>query len=67
MPDLGAIRAPTLALVSMGGGFADPAVTNRLLGELQGLQIVRLEAEHWIPTEQPVAMRKAIESWCLSL
>jgi len=41
-------------------------VTNRVLEALRGLQIVRLVAHHWIPTEQPEAMRKAIESWCLA-
>ena len=55
-----AISAPALALLTTGGGFTDPVVTNRLLEALRGLQIVRLEAQHWIPTEQPEAMRKAI-------
>jgi len=66
MPDLRAIRTPALALLTAGGGFTDPAVTNRVLEALRGLQIVRLVAHHWIPTEQPEAMRKAIESWCLA-
>ena len=66
MPDLAAIRTPTLALLTTNGGFTDPAVTNRVLETLRGLQIIRLEAHHWIPTEQPDAMRKAIESWCLA-
>src|SRR5262249_47570014 len=58
-PALRAIRTPPLALPTTGGGFTDPAVTNRLLEALRGLLIVRLEAHHWIPTEQPEAMRQA--------
>jgi pimeloyl-ACP methyl ester carboxylesterase len=67
MPDLRAIRAPALALLTTDGGFSDPVVTRRLLEALHGLHTIRLEAHHWIPTEQPEAMRKAIESWCLAL
>jgi hypothetical protein len=28
---------------------------------------VALDARHWIPTEQPDAMRRAIEQWCRGL
>ena len=30
---------------------------------LNDAEIVELQAEHWIPTEQPAAMRAAIEDW----
>ena len=66
-PDLGAIRAPVLALITPGSGFSDPAITRRLLEPIARHRIVTLEARHWIPTEQPQAMLEAIESWCLSL
>jgi pimeloyl-ACP methyl ester carboxylesterase len=66
-PEMQAIRAPALALVTPGGGFADPAVTLHLLDRLADCRVVRLQARHWIPTEQPEAMREAIEGWCLAL
>ena len=66
-PEMEAIRAPALALVTPGGGFTDPAVTMRLLERLGECRVVCLQARHWIPTEQPEAMREAIEGWCLAL
>jgi pimeloyl-ACP methyl ester carboxylesterase len=66
-PKMEAIRAPTLTLVTPGGGFTDPAVTLRLMERLANCRVVSLQARHWIPTEQPEAMREAIEGWCLAL
>ena len=66
-PEMEAIRAPALALVTPGGAFSDPPVTLRLLERLQNCRVVCLQARHWIPTEQPEAMREAIEGWCLAL
>jgi len=66
-PKMEVIRAPALALVTPGGGFTDPAVTMRLLERLADCRVVCLQARHWIPTEQPEAMREAIEGWCLAL
>jgi len=66
-PEMEAVRAPALALVTPGGGFTDPAVTMRLVERLEDCRVVCLEARHWIPTEQPEAMREAIEGWCLAL
>jgi len=67
MPPLDAIRVPALALLTPGGGFADPAVTTHVLERLENCRVVWLQAQHWIPTEQPEAMREAIEGWCLEL
>jgi len=64
LPDLRAIRAPALALLSTGGRFGDPALTARLLPELPRGEVRMLEARHWIPTESPTQMRRAIEEWC---
>ncbi len=66
-PEMKAIRAPALALVTPGGGFTDPAVTLRLVERLADCRVLSLQARHWIPTEQPEAMREAIEGWCLAL
>lgn len=64
LPDLGAIRVPVLALLSTGGALSDPVLTARLLLALPKCRIMQLSAQHWIPTEQPEAMRSAIEEWC---
>ena len=65
--DLRAIRAPVLALLTRAGDFTDRAITPRFLNELADCRTVTMEARHWIPTEQPGAMREAIELWCRAL
>lgn len=64
LPDLAGVRVPVLALLSTGGAFSDPAITERRLATLPRCRIVRLGARHWIPTERPEEMRRAIEAWC---
>jgi len=64
LPPLATIRAPVLALISAGGQFVDPAEVKRALAALPLLTVLPLPALHWIPTEQPGAMREAIEQWC---
>lgn len=64
LPDLAGLTVPSQALLSAGTAFTDPEVTARALAELPDCRIVRLKAQHWIPTEQPEAMRRAIEDWC---
>jgi pimeloyl-ACP methyl ester carboxylesterase len=64
LPALGQVAAPTLALLSTGGLFGDPASTEALLAALPRARVVTLQGRHWLPTEQPVAMRQAIEGWC---
>ena len=61
LPDLATIAVPVLALLSTGTAFTDPTVTERRLAALSHGRIVRLDAQHWIPTECPDAMRRAIE------
>lgn len=58
------VRVPALALLSRGGAFGDPAMTEKLLAGLPHCEVEHLDALHWIPTEQPEAMRRAIEDWC---
>ena len=61
---LNKIQAPFLALLSTGRTFADPDITLAALQELPHGEIQTLESKHWIPTEQPQAMRTAIQDWC---
>ncbi len=63
LPDLRAVRAPALALVSAHGAFTDAARVRAALARLADCEIADLDARHWIPTEQPAAMRAAIDSW----
>ena len=58
------IHAPFLAVLSSGRTFADPSLTRAALEHLPNGSIQTLESKHWIPTEQPQAMRQAIETWC---
>lgn len=57
------IRGPFLALLSTGHTFVDPEITAALLSGLPQGEIHALDAKHWIPTEQPQAMRHLIEAW----
>ena len=67
LPELGGIRTPALALLSAGAALSDPEVTAGRLAALPGCRIERLAARHWIPTEQPEAMQRAIDGWCRAL
>jgi pimeloyl-ACP methyl ester carboxylesterase len=62
-PDVETIRVPVLALISSRSSMTDPARTRRALAALPDCDLVELDAVHWIPTEQPDAMRSAIEDW----
>jgi pimeloyl-ACP methyl ester carboxylesterase len=64
LPELAQIRASALALLSTGTRFGDPALVERAIAVLPRLSLKRIEALHWIPTEQPQQMREAIEQWC---
>jgi esterase len=57
------MRAPFLALLSTGRTFVDPGITAALLSRLPRGEVHALAAKHWIPTEQPQAMRDMIEAW----
>lgn len=57
------IAAPVLALVAEHSSFTDTALVRAYLERLPDCQIVTLPARHWIPTEQPDAMRAAIDEW----
>jgi pimeloyl-ACP methyl ester carboxylesterase len=57
------IAVPVLALLSEHSTLTDPALTQNFLGKIPDCEVALLGAQHWIPTEQPEAMRAAIESW----
>jgi pimeloyl-ACP methyl ester carboxylesterase len=62
-PEVGKIAVPVLALLSTQSSFTDRARTSRVLAALRDCDVVELDAVHWIPTEQPDAMRTVIEDW----
>jgi esterase len=61
------IRVPFLALLSTGRTFVDPEITAAVLSGLPQGEVHTLDAKHWIPTEQPLAMRQLIETWVAAL
>jgi pimeloyl-ACP methyl ester carboxylesterase len=67
LPELSTIAVPVLALLASGSRFTDPVRTEAALAALPHLDLERLPARHWIPTEEPEAMRRAIERWCSAL
>lgn len=64
---LDSLHLPTLALLSQGRFMADPDLTHTALASVSEIRIEVLAAEHWIPTEQPDAMRSTIDSWVQEL
>ena len=65
LPALSEIGAPALVLLSANSAMTDPARTRAAIERLRDVTIVTLDAEHWIPTEQPEAMRAAIDGWLI--
>jgi len=63
LPPIAAIRCPALVLISRLSSMTDPARTRAALQPLADVEMVELDARHWIPTEQPEAMRAALEAW----
>lgn len=63
LPDLSTIGIPALALVASGSTMTDPARTRAAVAAFPRVTCVDLPARHWIPTEQPAAMRAAVEDW----
>lgn len=61
--DLSTIRVPTLVLLSQGAVFGDPAITRRIVARMPHVEIQTLDSKHWIPTENPVEMREAIDGF----
>ncbi len=57
------ITVPVLALLCAHSDFTDMTLTRSMLQSIPDCEIVQLPARHWIPTEQPEAMRAAIEGW----
>ena len=54
---------PLAAYTRMLAATAEPWPDARALAALPHCEVVELDAVHWIPTEQPEAMRRAIEDW----
>ena len=63
LPAPAAIGCPALVLLSRNSTMTDAARTRAVMEKLAQVEIRELPAEHWIPTEQPEAMRAAIEDW----
>jgi pimeloyl-ACP methyl ester carboxylesterase len=63
LPELSRIACPVLVLMSKNTSMTDLERSRAELAPLPAAEFVQLDAEHWIPTEQPEAMCRAIEEW----
>lgn len=63
LPPLASIDVPVLALMSRDSAMTDPQRTRRAMSAFPNATCVDIPARHWIPTEQPAALRSAIEDW----
>jgi pimeloyl-ACP methyl ester carboxylesterase len=63
LPDLSRIACPVLVLTSKNTNMTDLARARTELAPLPAADFIELDAEHWIPTEQPEAMCRTIEDW----
>ena len=61
------IQHPALALLSGGALLADPDLSRDRLETMPNVRIEQIDALHWIPTEQPEAMTRAIVTFLASL
>lgn len=66
VPAYESIEAPVLALISRRSTFTDPAKTRLELGKFPRATVVELDARHWIPSECPEEMRRAIDDWIMA-
>lgn len=66
VPPMQTLTQPALGLISTGGLFGDPELTRQALCEMPDCRVEQLQAEHWIPTEQPEQMRNLISEWLLT-
>lgn len=60
---LAGVACPSLLILSRGRLMADPQRTRQALADLPGVEFTELDAHHWIPTEQPDALRQCIDDW----
>ncbi len=65
LPAFNNLSLPGLVLLSSGGLFGDPTRTRLALERLPQVEIHQLNAQHWLPTEQPVAVRLLLQDWLI--
>ena len=63
LPDLAKIEVPVEVLLSTGITFADHQINRAALERFPDVHFSTIEANHWPLTEQPDAVREAIEEW----
>ena len=63
LPDLSRIACPVLVLTSKNTNMTDLPRARAELAPLPAAEFIELDAEHWIPTEQPEALCREVEKW----
>jgi pimeloyl-ACP methyl ester carboxylesterase len=61
---LHAIKVPVLVLLSSGASTSEVQKNRTLLKDLAQVEIVTIEADHWLLTEKPDEARAVIDTWC---
>jgi len=64
LPELKAIKTPTLVLLSSGASTSDVDANKIILNKLPNIEIETIHADHWLLTEKPDEARIVIENWC---
>jgi esterase len=64
LPPLENITQPVLVLLSAGATVSNPEKNLAILHRMPDIEIVTIEANHWLLTEKPREAREAIEQWC---
>lgn len=67
LPELTAISAPTLVILSSGTTYTDPDATREAIENFRQSTLVTIDAYHWPLTEKPAEVRRTIESWVAGL
>lgn len=65
LPELSAIQAPTLVLMSSHSTLSDITRSQNRLHAIPHLEIQEIECDHWPLTEKPEVVRQVIDAWCL--
>jgi esterase len=64
LPAIDSIRVPVLVLLSSGASTSNVELNKKLLQKIPELEIMPMDADHWLLTEKPEKAREIIENWC---
>lgn len=65
LPPLENLNLPVLVMLSAGSSLSNRSANEEQIKRLPNAEVAMIECDHWPLTEQPEAVRKIIEEWCL--